>query len=220
MTKFFNTLARHRRLIIIGLIFWIPVVIFMKLAGEIIEKEPLPFDTPLLLAIHAHATTGLDRFFLTITNLGGIGGVLVISVLAGIYLIVKKRYNDLLLLIGGVGGAAITNAVLKLLFHRDRPSLWPHLVHESSFSFPSGHAMASAALAMVIILTFWRTPYRWWVVAGAVIYTIVIGFSRLYLGVHYPSDILAGWSVSIVWVLLVALITSHFKYSSKATHTS
>lgn len=220
MTKFFNTLARHRRLIMLGFIFWIPVVIFMKLAGEIIEKEPLPFDAPLLLAIHAHATTGLDRFFLTITNLGGIGGVLVISVLAGMYLIVKKRYSDLLLLIGGVGGAAIANAVLKLLFHRDRPSLWPHLVHESSFSFPSGHAMASAALAMVIILIFWRTPYRWRVVAGAVIYTIVIGFSRLYLGVHYPSDILAGWSVSIVWVLLVALITSHLKYSSKATHTS
>ena len=162
----------------------------------------------------------MKDFFVAFTNLGGVEGVLAIGAIITIYLIVKKRYNDLFLLVGGVGGVAIANAVLKLLFHRDRPSLWPHLVHETSFSFPSGHAMASASLATVIVLLFWQTRYRWWVVAAAGIYTIVIGFSRLYLGVHYPSDILAGWSVSVVWVILVALITSHLKYTPKPTGKS
>ena len=220
MASFKTTLKKHYRLIILGILFWIPVVIFMKLAGEILEKEPLPFDVPVMLAIHAHATEWWNDFFVAFTNLGGVEGVLAIGAMITVYLIVKKRYNDLFLLIGGVGGAAIANAVLKLLFHRDRPSLWPHLVHETSFSFPSGHAMASASLATVIVLLFWQTRYRWWVVAAAGIYIIVIGFSRLYLGVHYPSDILAGWSVSVVWVILVALITSHLKYTPKPTGKS
>jgi undecaprenyl-diphosphatase len=69
--------------------------------------------------------------------------------------------------------------------------------------------MASAALATALIIIFWKTKYRWLVVAGATLLTFLIGLSRLYLGVHYPSDVLAGWSVSAVWVVLVAVIISH-----------
>ena len=106
----------------------------------------------------------------------------------------------------GVGGAALLNMVLKLIFERPRPDLWEQLIIETSFSFPSGHAMASSALAFSVIAIAWNTRFRWYAVGVGVLFMLVIGFSRLYLGVHYPTDVLAGWFVSGAWVLLVALV--------------
>lgn len=201
----------YGRLVLVGGVFWLPVIVFMKLAGEIVEKEPLAFDIPMMLAIHSHATRVWDNFFMAITNFGGVEGVVAASILLALYLAAKKNYKGIILLVAGVGGAAAANAILKLLFHRDRPSLWPHMVSEASFSFPSGHAMASASLAAVIVMIFWHTRYRWWIVGLTGLYMVIVGISRIYLGVHYPSDILAGWSAAIAWVVLVAYVMRRYR---------
>lgn len=196
----------------IGLLFWVPVVIFLKLAGEVIEKEPLGFDVPILDWFHAHASPFLDGVFTTITNVGGIASVIILAGLIVAWLLYKHRKltKNVWLIIFGLGGAAAANVVLKALFHRDRPSLWHQTVVETGFSFPSGHAMASAALATCLVVMAWPTKWRIPAILIAGVTVLAIGMSRLYLGVHYPSDIIAGWCASVAWVLLVRYCLSRW----------
>ena len=91
------------------------------------------------------------------------------------------------------------NIAAKHAFARTRPSLWESISPESTFSFPSGHAMGSMTLAWVCMLLAWRTGWRWPVTIAALAFTLLVGLSRIYLGVHYPSDILAGWTAASVW---------------------
>ena len=115
-----------------------------------------------------------------------------------------------------VGGAAVANLVLKLLFHRDRPSLWHPSVVETSFSFPSGHAMLSAALILSIIFIVWKTRLRLASIVIGSILILLIGTSRLYLGVHYPSDVAAGWCASLAWIVVVVAVINQLAHRRKA----
>jgi len=100
-----------------------------------------------------------------------------------------------------VAGAAVLDLIMKLIFNRLRPELWPRLVQESDASFPSGHSMYSMAFVVAIILMLWPTPYRPLALVLGVLFTLAVGLSRLYLGVHYPTDVLAGWLSGLAWVL-------------------
>jgi membrane-associated phospholipid phosphatase len=197
---------RWRSLLLAFLLYSLPMIAFVSIADEILEQEPLPGDTAVLQAVHALDSQVLNSVVPIVTNLGGMAGVVILTLLAIVLLVMRRRIRDAITVGAGVGGAALLNLILKSIFQRDRPQLWERIVTENSFSFPSGHAMASSALALSIVLICWRTRYRWWAVAGAGIYMVVIGFTRLYLGVHYPSDIVAGWSASAVWVLLVGQV--------------
>jgi membrane-associated phospholipid phosphatase len=193
----------------ITLVFWLPVVVFCYLAGEVLEKESLFYDTAILHWIHSRSSPLLDTFFVFMTNLGSafVIGPLTIALSALLYCF--KRHKDALLLVISVIGASGANMVLKLLFHRDRPEFWPSLVHETSYSFPSGHAMASGALVFAVIAISWQTRWRWPVLIGGLTAMILIGISRLYLGVHYPTDVLAGWCASLAWVVTTAWAIHH-----------
>ena len=78
---------------------------------------------------------------------------------------------------------------------------WLALAPETTFSFPSGHAMGSMTLATVLVLLAWRTRWRWWVALPMLGFVLMVGLSRVYLGVHYPSDILAGWAAAAAWTV-------------------
>lgn len=119
------------------------------------------------------------------------------------WLAVKRRVREALTVAFMIGGAAVINTLLKLSFQRQRPTILQALVSEQSFSFPSGHAMASAALACVVVYLAWRSKYRWLALVLGAIYVGIIGLTRVYLGVHYPSDVVAGWCVSIIWSYVV-----------------
>lgn len=181
-------------------------ILFVGLADEVREQETLPLDRAILLAINHRSETLLDKTLPVLTDVGGVVGVIVITAIMAALLLLKKQYRRLLIVVTGVGGAALLNLILKGLFERPRPTLWERLVVEHGYSFPSGHAMASAALGLAIIVALWNSRWRWWAVIGAALYIGFVGFSRLYLGVHYPSDIVAGWLVSGAWVAAVALI--------------
>jgi undecaprenyl-diphosphatase len=199
-------------LIAASLLFWTPVIIFLKIAGEIIEKEPITFDSSFLQWIHAQSTPILDKFFLFITNLGSFETLFIISSVILIYLLFKKYRIKALILFFSVGGAAIANVILKLLFHRSRPTFWHSVISETSYSFPSGHAVMSSAFILSVILITWQTKWRWPVVIIGTALIGLIGLSRIYLGVHYPTDVIAGWSVSLAWVFVVFIITSKLSY--------
>lgn len=204
LKKFFSTLPPWPLLAILFALFLTCSIVFVAIADEVLDGETLAFDEAILVAINGTSSAFWDSFFSAITHLGGVAGVIIISGIITAVLFFRKKYRDIALLAVSVGGAALLNVVLKLIFERPRPDLWEQLVIETSFSFPSGHAMISSALAFSVIVIAWNTRFRWYAVWLGALFTLAIGFSRLYLGVHYPTDVLAGWLVSGAWVLLVA----------------
>lgn len=187
-------------------LFWAPVILFARLAGEIVERKPLGVDIAILHWIHNLSTPLLDDIFLFFTTIGSVEYVLPLSILILGFLIYKKQRLNSVIFLFGVGGAAAANIILKHLFQRTRPSFWHSAVTETGYSFPSGHAMASSALILCLIAILWNTRWR---VASIIIggfVVVMIGVSRLYLGVHYPTDVIAGWCVSFVWFAIVIII--------------
>jgi undecaprenyl-diphosphatase len=138
-----------------------------------------------------------------ITSLGGVTVLSLLTTLSVFYLlIIGKRITSLFLLLSVLGGWMISNAV-KLGIARPRPDMVPHLVGVHDLSFPSGHAMLSAVTYLTLGLLLARTQAsiaaRYFFVVVATVLTLMIGLSRVYLGVHYPTDVLGGWSAGAAW---------------------
>ncbi len=182
------------------------VLVFASLAWDVREHETLAIDEAILNWVHGLSAPWLDSLCVVVTQLGGQVFVPIVTALLAGFLWLKRYRNHALLLAVSVGGASLMSLALKVFFGRLRPDLWEHLVLETTFSFPSGHAIASTALAASIVAALWFTRWRVQAVWLGVLYVLVIGFTRLYLGVHYPSDIIAGWLVGIGWVAAVSLI--------------
>ncbi|MDQ3289601.1 MAG: phosphatase PAP2 family protein [Pseudomonadota bacterium] len=196
-----RVLRRHGwRLLLVFVAVLLPLWGFAELADDIHESGELEFDEWLLLDAQAMATPWLDRFFLVITAIGYSWGVFPADALLVIVLAVKRRMREAIFALLAIGGSLLLNLAAKNSFARDRPSLWESISPHSSYSFPSGHAMASATFVGVVILLTWHTRWRWPVLLLALPFAALVGYSRVYLGVHYPSDILAGWAASSVWV--------------------
>jgi len=178
----------------------LPLWGFASLVGELREKEVFPFDAPVLNMLHAVATPTLDRFFVLMTQLGYLWGVLPLDLIVLVALASRRRFRGGLFFGIAVFGSLILNIVAKNYFARTRPDLWLSLTTETTYSFPSGHAMASATLGTALIILCWATRWRWPMTIASLVFVLLVGVSRVYLGVHYPSDILAGWSAAIAWV--------------------
>ncbi len=201
-----NTNAVVGKLTIAFLIFSVSIVLFAWLAHVVRGGAVHEYESQLLLWVNAKGSPLLDTLFLSVTTLGGkvaVGGA---TLILAIYLLFFSKKTRAMIVIAGVGGAGLLNLILKLIYERPRPDLWTQLVVESSYSFPSGHAMASAALAGVVVAILWPTKWRSLALVIGSIYVILIGFSRIYLGVHYLSDVLAGWVVSLAWVVLTVVL--------------
>lgn len=196
----------------------VATLLFGILADKVTESATVSLDTSALLWINSHTSAGLDAFFVTVTDLGGAIAVASISLALVVYCILKKQYHRAVFVAAAVGGAALLNLLLKLVFERERPDLWEVLITETSFSFPSGHAMASSALALTIVALAWKTRWRYAIIFAACLYGLVIGFSRLYLGVHFPTDVIGGWIVSAAWVSVVTAIM--YTYVFRKYHPS
>jgi membrane-associated phospholipid phosphatase len=202
--------ARHwmRILLLFGALL-LPLWAFLELADEVSNGDPLPFDEPVLRFAADVANDGFDRVFLFFSAIGYEYGVVPFDILLVIALALLKRFRDSVFAAVALGGSALLNIATKQLFARERPSLWESISPESSFSFPSGHAMGSMTLAMVLVFLAWPTRLRWWVVAAMAVFVPMVGLSRIYLGVHYPSDILAGWAAACTWVVGAHLAVRH-----------
>ena len=194
------------RLVFAFTVFTLSALLFIKLAWEVRERETMGLDTAILTQIHTLSVSWLDTVCKIATQAGAPLVVAGITVAVGVLAWLRRYHGHALLFVSGVGGALLTGYVLKLVFARQRPDLWPSLVTETSFAFPSGHAIASSALAASVVAALWFTRWRIPAMALGVLYVVSIGFTRLYLGVHYPSDVIAGWFVGVGWVAAVSLI--------------
>lgn len=205
-----NFLKAHwRRLLLVFTLLLLPLWGFAELAEEVGEGDPFSFDEPLLRLAHAWASPQADQIFSAVTKLGYEWFVVPFDVLLVLVLAWKGRMREGLFVGLALGGSALLTVATKQLYARARPDLWPSVLPEDSYSFPSGHAMGSMTLAWVLVLLAWRTRWRWWVVLPALAFAIAVGVSRVYLGVHYPSDILAGWAAASVWVAASFLMVFH-----------
>lgn len=191
----------------------LPLWGFAELADEVREHEPFAFDEPILRFAHGMAGAGFDRAFLLLSALGYQWGVVPFDIALVAGLALRRRAREGLFAGLALGGSALLNLATKQLFARARPALWESIAPEATFSFPSGHAMGSMTLAWVCLLLAWRTPWRWPVTVAAVVLGVGVGLSRVYLGVHYPSDILAGWTAASVWaVSCFFLVFQHHRH--------
>jgi membrane-associated phospholipid phosphatase len=185
---------------------FVPLAIFGSLAEDAWDQEGFGWDTAILLAFHRQATPALDRVALLLTNLGAPTLLIGCTVLALAFLAYRRQLVAAIFVALAVGGASALNLLAKLLFQRHRPTLWPQLTPETDFGFPSGHAMVTLAVMLTIIALLWSTRWRWAALVIGVGFAFLVGLSRIYLGVHYPSDIVAGWYAALVWVSGVRVI--------------
>lgn len=198
-----------KRLAVLSVLFWLPVILFSAIANEITERKPLPGDVAILDFIHRNFSTDLTRFFLIFTDLGSTIGIIALTSLVVAYCLYRHQKKKAAVFLAGVGGAAVANVIIKLIFRRDRPSLWHALVSQPGYSFPSGHAMASSALVFSLLYISWNTRWRWVAIALGLPFFILVALSRLFFGVHYPSDVVGGWLASLLWVSLVIHLFSN-----------
>ena len=195
------------RLLLVFVGVGLPLWAFGALVEDLREGEAFFFDVPLLQFAHGMARAGFDRTFLLFSQLGYGHGVVPFDIVLVLALAWRRHAREALFAGLATGGSALLNVAAKHAFARARPDLWVSIAPESTYSFPSGHAMGSITLAWVVVLLWWYLPsprwrrWRWPVAIAAALFTLMVGLSRIYLGVHYPSDILAGWTAASVWTV-------------------
>lgn len=182
---------------------------FAEITEEVVEGESRAFDRAVLLWIDSNVPAWMDGPMRAVTMLGYYKVVLpLLAVSAALFYFVRWRLSAVLLLVSTAGGIFLTT-VLKAVFRRTRPEVIDSGYTASFYSFPSGHATVAVGFygALTLILAYrLRGTARWAVVAVGAILVLAIGFSRLYLGVHYPTDVLAGFLAAPLWLVSVGTV--------------
>ncbi|PNG25752.1 phosphatase PAP2 family protein [Methylocella silvestris] len=193
------------------------LIAFALIVDEVFEGGTAATDRALLLALRTPADPAIPigppwllQSAIDISALGGFTVIWLMTAAASGFLILARRWRALVILVAAIGGASVLNALIKLSFHRTRPDIVPHLTQSWSASFPSGHAMISAAayltIAAIVAETQTSKAVRLYLVSLAVLMTVAIGVSRIFLGVHWPSDIIAGWGAGAAFALCFWII--------------
>jgi undecaprenyl-diphosphatase len=196
---------------------------FIELAEEMREGEMRHFDEWLLRLLRRENDLAvpigppwLSGAVTDITALGGTAVLLLVILVTIGYLALQHRYGPTALVIIASAGGGLFNVALKQVFARTRPDIVPHLVLVEGHSFPSGHSMAAAVIYLTLgaLLARFaaRRRVRIYVIGISLALTALIGITRVYLGVHYPSDVLAGWAAGLAWALLCWLAARYLQY--------
>lgn len=190
---------------------------FIALSSEVFEGETQQFDDWAIRALRAPddpaRTIGprwLEEFGRDMTALGGVGVLMLVSAAVVGYLLLARKFRAMGLVIAATFGAGTLSLLLKLLFDRPRPDIVPHLSYVSTSSFPSGHSMLSSAvyltLGAILAQLVRRRILKVYFLAVALAVTFLVGVSRVYMGVHYPTDVLAGWMAGLTWAIVCWLV--------------
>jgi undecaprenyl-diphosphatase len=187
--------------------------LFAQIADEVVEGETRSFDLAVLMALrtpgdpdNALGPLWVELMFIDITALGGHTTLTLVTLTVIGFLLIERRRATALLVLVSVAGGALISHFAKIGFNRPRPELVDRLVEVHTLSFPSGHAMLSAVtyltLGALLTRTSQRRAVRGYFLGVAVLLTLLIGASRVYLGVHYPTDVLAGWTLGSAWAMI------------------
>lgn len=195
---------------------------FIELADEVREGDTQRFDDWAVRAMrraddpsqpigpHWLPEVGRD-----LTALGGVAVLSLTTAFVAGYLLIVRKYHAMWLVLAATLGGLLISTLLKHLIDRARPDLVPHLSHVYTSSFPSGHSMLSAVVYLTLgaLLTRLASERRvkLYFLAAALLLTFLVGVSRVYMGVHYPTDVLAGWTAGLVWALLCWLVARYLQ---------
>jgi undecaprenyl-diphosphatase len=178
-----------------------------EISEDVINHEPLTVaDLQLSNWLHAHGSPWLTKAMFVATALGSTVVVTIVTVVLGLYLLWRRRYYWFAALVSTVAGASLLNRLLKFIFHRARPHFNDPILMLDSYSFPSGHTMMATALygciavLLVAHITDWRQRALVLVAAGLLV--VLVGFSRIYLGAHFLSDVLGALAEGLAWLSL------------------
>jgi undecaprenyl-diphosphatase len=210
------------RLLLIGLGLCAVLFLFTRLASEVMEGDTQAFDLQILRSLRSTADPArpigpawMESVLIDITALGSpvvLG--LIVLVITG-YLLLEARYVTALILLATAISSEILDEVLKWLIARPRPSAVPHLRTVVSASFPSGHAMESAIIYLTLGALLMRVVEgritKTYCMATAIFLTFIVGVSRVFLGVHYPTDVIGGWMLGFLWAAVTFLVTRRFE---------
>jgi undecaprenyl-diphosphatase len=193
------------------------VLIFAELADAVIAGKTLSFDQKILLALRNPADPADPRGPAWVEEAGrdltALGGSVVLTCLTLVvsgYLLLDRKRRAAVLVLAAVLGGLLLSLALKEVFMRPRPELVPHRSYVATTSFPSGHSMMSAitylTLGALLARVQARPRMKAYLLLWAVLLTFAVGVSRVYLGVHWPTDVLAGWTAGATWALLCWLV--------------
>jgi undecaprenyl-diphosphatase len=204
------------RILVDFLILAVSLFLFARLASEMIEGDTMAFDKYLISALRNPVDPSLPAgpqwltsAMLDLTAFGGVAGLTILTAIIAGYLLVARKAATSIFLVAAIAGGATVSTLLKAGFDRPRPDIVAHLVDVNTTSFPSGHAMNSAVVYLTLGALLARSQpermVRIYILAVAIGLTLAIGFSRVYLGVHWPSDVMAGWCVGAGWAVLCSI---------------
>jgi undecaprenyl-diphosphatase len=200
---------------------------FIALSDEVREQDTQHFDERVLLSLRhpgdVHEPVGPPWLAAGARDVTALGSVSVLALVVGAvsgFLLLVRRWRTLALVVGSTLGGTLVNALLKRWIARPRPTVVPHLTEVLTESFPSGHAMLSAivylTLGALLAQLVERRRLKAYLVGVALGLTLLIGLTRVYLGVHYPTDVVGGWMAGLGWALVTALVARAAKRRSPA----
>jgi undecaprenyl-diphosphatase len=184
--------------------------VFVVIAGEMMEGDTMRFDRWLLMAMRTPGDPGdpigplwMEEMFRDFTALGGVGVLSLVTLLSVAYLWLQGLHRVALFTLLAILGGLLLSTLLKTGFDRPRPDIVTHGSLVYTASFPSGHSMLSAIVyltgAALLAMVHKTRKLRIYLIGCAVLTTFLVGISRVYLGVHWPSDVLAGWAAGTAW---------------------
>lgn len=203
--------------IMLGMV--LSLFLFIVIADAVAAGETLSYDNKILLLFrnpeNSSLPLGSERIQYIVRDITALGSstlLIIITLFVVLYLALQKASRSIIYVLFAAIGGGVLVQILKHLFARQRPDIVSHLVSEISMSFPSGHSAMSAVvyLSLAVLLSRIEKSHktRIFLISAALIITLLVGLSRIYLGVHYPTDVLAGWMIGLFWALLCWFIAS------------
>jgi undecaprenyl-diphosphatase len=216
--------TRNRDLVVLllSLVTVLGLWFFLAIASSVRTGSTAELDREVLRAIrdpnnllNSFGQKRVEQAFRDITALGSYAVLTLTSCAVCGYLLLVRKYHAFLLLLAALTGGMLLNRFLKQLYNRPRPDHVAHLDWVDSYSFPSGHAMLAAVVYLTLGALVSRLVEKRWqklyVLGVALLFTFLVSSSRVYLGVHYPSDVLAGWTVGLIWAILCWLTARYLQ---------
>ncbi len=190
---------------------------FIQIADEVVEGDTDAFDTWMVRSMRQSDDLAvpigppwIQEMGRDATALGGVGSLTLLTVIVSGYLLLDRKPRMMWFMVSATVSGWLISSALKYMFARPRPEIVPHLSIVHTSSFPSGHSMLSAVvyltLGSLLAATIPTIKQRVYVLSVAILLTALVGVSRVYLGVHYPTDVLAGWIAGFAWALLCWLV--------------